>query len=125
MLCGMCNFPTVAVCTCEWCLVTLHAAQPSILTPPVDATVCLNSNAEFYCSTDGQALVWRVNGTGADALPELKAIRKYLNPGVEEILIVPGMYKFIYTTFTCVGGAVGSLESAMSDPAYLTVQGDI
>ena len=103
----------------------MSTAQPSILTPPVDATVCLNSTAEFNCLTDGEYLVWRLNGTKADAFPELKAIQIYINPGVEKILIVPGMYKFIYTTFTCVGGAVGSLESAMSDPVYLTVQGDI
>ena len=97
-------------------------AQPSILTPPVDATVCLNSIAEFTCSTDGQALEWRLNGTGADAFSELQIINNYLNPGTEATLLVPGIHKFKNTGITCTGGTFG-VGSSTSDPVQLFVQG--
>ena len=101
----------------------MHAAQPSILTPPVDATVCLNSTAEFYCSTDGESIVWRVNGTGADAFPELQSpLLNFLYPGVEAILLVPGIRKLENTNFTCIGGTFG-VSSSTSDPVQLFVQG--
>ena len=102
---------------------TFSSAQPSILTPPVDATVCLNSIAEFTCSTDGESIEWRLNGTGADAFAELQSpVQKFLHPGIEEILLVPGIHKFENTGITCTGGTFG-VGSSTSDPVQLFVQG--
>ena len=97
--------------------------QPTIFKPPVDVTVCLNSIAEFTCSTDGESIAWRVNGTGADAFSELQSpLPNFLYPGVEEILLVPGIHKFENTGITCTGGTLG-VGSSTSDPVQLFVQG--
>ena len=97
-------------------------AQPSILTPPVDATVCLNSTAKFYCSTDGDYLVWRVNGTQPVLLRGTTATLDP-GPGIEGTLVVPGMNQFENTNFTCIVGMHGSTDDATSNPAKLFVQG--
>ena len=97
-------------------------AQLTILTPPVDATVCLNSIAEFHCSTDGESIVWRLNGTKADAFIELVIDKNFLHPGIEEILLVPGIHKFENADITCIGGTFG-VGSSTSDPVQLFVQG--
>ena len=102
---------------------SVFAAEPSILTPPVDATVCLNSIAEFNCSTDGEYLVWRVNGTKADHDNLAIKDKKLDSSGIRETLVVPGIRNFENTNFTCQGGTIDDGLSTTSNPAQLFVQG--
>ena len=101
----------------------ISAAQPTILTHPVDATVCLNSIAEFNCSTDGEYVVWMLNGTKkARGFTELEQEKFLHHSGVGKTLFVPGVRKFENTNITCTGG-IPDGGTTTSNPVQLFVQG--
>ena len=98
----------------------------AIATSPVSASALLGEDARFSCVGRGPAFLWLVNGINAKNLLGAHSNTTVVEGGVvASDLSITATVENDNASVQCLLIAIGDEDNIISDPAYLTVLGEL